>query len=229
MLRATAGRIDDALDALTDLPALWHSWPHRPAWNIEDELTARGFVFEEEEPLMTLRFPPAKNAQTDIGPAVAPAPARAAAVAGKKAPHPLESPLGPASIRLVDGEEALLAWEELWTGSASDPAVHAALAAAGLGTHRVAHHFVAEVDGSLVGCGAAVVARATVAVEHIVTAATHRRRGIGAQLTGAALAIGRDHGATTAILTASPDGAALYHRLGFVDREPVRRFVAPGR
>lgn len=227
MLRATAGRIDDALDALTYLPALWHSWPHRPAWNIEDELTARGFVFEEEEPLMTLRIPPAKNAQTDTGPALAPA--QASAAAAHKAPRPLQPSPGPASIRLVDGEEALLAWEELWTGSASDPAVHAALAAAGLGTHRVAHHFVAEVDGSLVGCGAAVVARATVAVEHIVTAATHRRRGIGAQLTGAALAIGRDHGATTAILTASPDGAALYHRLGFVDREPVRRFVAPGR
>lgn len=227
MLRATAGRIDEALDALAGVPALWHSWPQRPHWNIEAELTARGFAFEEEEPLMTLRIAPAQGTQADTGPEIAPA-ATVSAVADR-APRPLQSSPGPASIRLVDDEDVMLAWEELWTGSAPDEAVHAALAAAGLGTHRVAHHFVAELDGRVVGCGAAVVAGTTVAVEHIVTAATHRRRGIGAQLVGAALSIGRDRGAVTAILTASPDGADLYRRLGFVDREPVRRFVAQGR
>ncbi|MFP3393605.1 GNAT family N-acetyltransferase, partial [Brevibacillus sp. SIMBA_076] len=100
-----------------------------------------------------------------------------------------------------------------------------ALAAVGLGDGRAVTHLLAEVDGVAVGCAAAVVAGDAVAVEHIVTAASHRRQGIGTRLTVAALETGRRLGAATAVLTASPDGAAIYRRLGFVERDTVRRFT----
>ena len=53
----------------------------------------------------------------------------------------------------------------------------------------------------------------------------HRGRGIGTALTSAVLAAGRDAGASIAVLTASPDGAGIYRRLGFAEQRVVRRFA----
>ncbi|UTX52489.1 GNAT family N-acetyltransferase [Leucobacter aridicollis] len=202
VLYATAATVDDALQRLAGVQALWHSWPERPEFDVEAQLRDRGFRFVEEEPVLTQQLDPQRE--------VAAAPYQ-----------------GAATIRLVDTEHDLATWEEIWTGGASQPATHRALALAGLGASRSAHHLLAEVDGVAVGCGAAVVAGSTLAVEHIVTAASHRRRGIGSQLTEAALTLGREYGAKNAILTASPDGAGIYERLGFERREPVRRFITP--
>lgn len=202
MLYATAADLNAAGTELAGVPALWHSWPERPEFDVEAQLRARGFEFVEEEPVMTLAF-------------------------GSGSGEPTAARPGPATVRRVETERDLAAWEEIWTGEAPNPATLRALASAGLGTKRTVHHLLAEVDGVAVGCGAAVVAGRTLAVEHIVTVASHRRRGIGSQLTAAALAVGRGHGARHAILTASPDGAGIYERLGFERREPVRRFVAP--
>ena len=202
MLYANAAALGDAVAEFGSMPALWHSWPERPEFDIESQLRARGFEFVEEEPIMTLALGSGAGAITAALP-------------------------GPASIRPVETERDLAIWEEIWTGEAAHPATLRALASAGLGADRTVHHLLAEVDGAAVGCGAAVVAGRALAVEHIVTAASHRRRGIGSQLTEAALAVGRERGARHAILTASPDGAGIYKRLGFVAREPVRRLVAP--
>lgn len=202
MLYATAATLSDAAAQLAGTPALWHSWPGRPEFDVEAELRARGLQFVEEEPVMTLALD---------GRAVAPQSTTQAA----------------AIIRPVETERDLAAWERIWTGAASIPATLQALASAGLGSDRIVHHLLAEVDGVAVGCSAAVVAGTALAVEHIVTAASHRRRGIGTQLTEAALGVGREHGARHAVLTASADGAGIYERLGFQRREPVRRFVVP--
>lgn len=202
MLYATAADLSVAGAELAGVPALWHSWPERPEFDVEALLRARGFQFVEEEPIMTR-------------------PLDRTSVAAQSAPW------AAAVVRPVETERDLAAWEEIWTGEAPNPATLRALASAGLGANRTVHHLLAEVDGVAVGCGAAVVAGRTLAVEHIVTVASHRRRGIGSQLTEAALAVGRSHGARHAILTASPDGAGIYERLGFERREPVRRFVAP--
>ncbi|GAA1315788.1 GNAT family N-acetyltransferase [Leucobacter albus] len=202
VLYATAAAVGDAVVEFAGVAALWHSWPERPEFDIEAQLRARGFSFVEEEPVMVMSL------------------ARSAAAS-------VTESAGPACIRRVETAPDLAAWEEIWSGEESNPATLSALAAAGLGSDRTVHHLLAEIDGVAVGCGAAVVTGAALAVEHIVTSPSHRRRGIGSQLTAAALAVGRQLGADHAILTASPDGERLYERLGFVRREQVRRFAPP--
>ncbi|WP_348789383.1 GNAT family N-acetyltransferase [Leifsonia sp. NPDC080035] len=198
VLRAEASRLPEAEAAVVGVPALWHSWPGHERYDIERELLARGFAFVEEEPLMTRELP----APVEV--AVEPA-----AVAGVR-------------IRPATTTADLRAWATVWLGSDPDPAVVAALAEAPTATY-----LLAETSGRAVGCAAAVTAGDAVAVEHVVTDADHRGRGIGTALTAAVLAAGVAAGASTALLTASPDGAGIYRRLGFASRRPVRRFTRP--
>lgn len=53
-----------------------------------------------------------------------------------------------------------------------------------------------------------------------------RRRGIAAVMTATALCAARDHGATAAILDATPAAESVYRRLGFVPAGPTLRFRA---
>ncbi|NUU07824.1 GNAT family N-acetyltransferase [Leifsonia sp. C5G2] len=182
-------------------PALWHSWPGDDRHDVEGQLVRRGFRFVEEEPLMVLEI-----ASTPAGPAAPPG----------------------ITLHEVDDDTGLRTWVRVWSGAAPDPAVVSALATAGLGDGRRVHHLVAVLDGRAVGCSAAVLAGDAVAVEHVVTEPSHRGRGIGSALTAAAVEAGRAAGARRAVLTASPDGAGLYRRLGFEEQGTVRRFAAPG-
>jgi len=199
VLLARPDRIDEAVDALAGRPALWHSWPGSADADIEDDLLGRGFRFVEEEPVMVLDL------------------------------HALgRTPAAPSGLELreVDDHAGLASWVRVWSGTEPDPAIVTALATAGLGTGRSVHHLIATLDGAPVGCSAAVAAGGAVAVEHVVTDARHRGRGIGTALTSAALRTGLAAGARHAVLSASPDGAGLYRRLGFVQRDTVRRFAA---
>ena len=54
-----------------------------------------------------------------------------------------------------------------------------------------------------------------VSVQYVATDARFRRRGLAAQVVGAAVADARDDGVRTATLQASPDGFGVYERLGF--------------
>jgi ribosomal protein S18 acetylase RimI-like enzyme len=54
-----------------------------------------------------------------------------------------------------------------------------------------------------------------VSVQYVATDARFRRRGLAAQVVGAALAEARGDGVRTATLQASPDGFGVYERLGF--------------
>lgn len=198
VLYASARRIEDAVQALGSAPALWHSWPAHSEFDIEATLRERGFSFVEEEPVMAVKL-------RDVL-----LPAREPAV----------------QIQLVDDHVGLTTWAQVWTGHEISPGIITALAHAGLGVQRPVQHLLATLDGTAVGCAAVVINGDTVAIEHIVTAPTHRRQGIGTALTTAALRVGRSRGAKLAILTASPSGAAMYRRLGFVEQDRVRRFVA---
>ena len=222
VLGATAERIDEAAAALDGVPALWHSWPEHPRLDIERALAARGLEFVEEEPLMALDLHSGGAA-----PAGETAGAAAAGFSGHTGAGSGRRSGSPASIRLVDDQAGLATWASVWLGETPDAGVLAALSAAGLGRERAVHHLLAESDGVAVGCGAAVIAGDAMAVEHIVTSAPNRGRGIGTALTAAALARGRELGARTAVLTASPDGASIYRHLGFSTVDTVRRWALP--
>ncbi|MFB0874507.1 MULTISPECIES: GNAT family N-acetyltransferase [unclassified Sphingobium] len=62
----------------------------------------------------------------------------------------------------------------------------------------------------------------------VATDAGHRRRGLGAAVTAAAIEHGRSKGARIATLQASPLGLPLYRRLGFVVVAEYRIFSLPG-
>jgi ribosomal protein S18 acetylase RimI-like enzyme len=62
------------------------------------------------------------------------------------------------------------------------------------------------------------------AVHYVVTIPSHRRRGIGAAVTHAALRHARAAGCRFAVLTASPDGLGVYRRLGFRECSRVATF-----
>ncbi|MGC4746539.1 GNAT family N-acetyltransferase [Micromonospora sp. DT201] len=76
-------------------------------------------------------------------------------------------------------------------------------------------------DGRIVGTAVAWLSHGLVTLYFVGTQPEHRRRGIGAAMTSAALKLAAERGAGTAALTSSPIGESVYHRLGF---RPVGEF-----
>jgi ribosomal protein S18 acetylase RimI-like enzyme len=76
-------------------------------------------------------------------------------------------------------------------------------------------YYVGYLDGAAVGCAELTVGGGLAGLYNVVTAASHRRKGIGSALTARALLDARAAGYETAVLQASPDGEPLYRRLGF--------------
>lgn len=126
------------------------------------------------------------------------------------------------SIIPVTGGAGLREWVRLWSGRESGAVFEdtvRARSAAGFS------HLLAVVAGVPVGCAATFVRDGWGEVQHVVTVAAMRRRGIGTALTVAALRTIGAHGATTAVLTSSPDGLRIYRRLGFWQVGRVRRYL----
>ncbi|WP_285117277.1 GNAT family N-acetyltransferase [Leifsonia sp. fls2-241-R2A-40a] len=199
VLAVAGDRIDDAVRAMGDAPALWHSWPGDPRFDVEPGLRKRGFRFVEEEPVMVLSL--------DDG----------------HASPPVRSVPG-LQIQRVTDRESLTEWVRVWTGR-TDPDLVAPLADKGLGRSAVVQHLLARLHGKPVGCAAAVLADSVVGIEHVITSERHRGHGVGTALTIAAVEEGRTRCASAAVLTASPDGLGIYRRLGFEEHAAVRRFA----
>ncbi len=65
-------------------------------------------------------------------------------------------------------------------------------------------------------------------INGVVTAPTHRRRGIGTAMTWAAVAEGARRGCTAITLTATEMGYPVYQRMGFVPVCAYRTYLPPG-
>ncbi|MDN4613306.1 GNAT family N-acetyltransferase [Leifsonia sp. F6_8S_P_1B] len=208
VLQIPSDRVDEAQRAIGDIPALWHSWPGDPVYDIEAALVERGFRFVEEEPLMAMPLSHPAEGMTPMDSATAEA--------------------APYRIREVDhaGPDDLADWVRVWVGTTLPDETVNTIRVGLLRAGDAARYLLAEVDGIPVGCAAAIAAGGAVSVEHVVTSADHRGRGIGTALTAAATEAGRRLGATVAVLTASPDGVGIYRRLGFTEHGRVRRFAA---
>jgi GNAT superfamily N-acetyltransferase len=75
--------------------------------------------------------------------------------------------------------------------------------------------FVGLVDGVAVARSLGLVTGRMVGIYNVYVAPEYRGRSIGAALTDAAIAAGRDAGASAACLSATPLGRPLYEHMGF--------------
>lgn len=126
------------------------------------------------------------------------------------------------SIMPVTGGAGLREWVRLWSGRESGAVFEDTVRARSAPGFT---HLLAVVAGVPVGCAATFTQGAWGEVQHVVTVPEHRRRGIGTALTVAALRSIGAHGATTAVLTSSPDGLRIYRRLGFWQVGRLRRYL----
>ncbi|MEU0188247.1 GNAT family N-acetyltransferase [Streptomyces sp. NPDC006207] len=83
----------------------------------------------------------------------------------------------------------------------------------------------AVLDGDVVGTTVLITAHDVAGIFLVHVAAPHRRRGIGAALTSAALDVAHDRGTHLAALIASPSGEPLYRR--FTTVSEYRLFTLP--
>jgi GNAT superfamily N-acetyltransferase len=83
------------------------------------------------------------------------------------------------------------------------------------------------VDDRPVATGMVCIGTGVAGVSNVTTIASHRRRGLGAAVTRHALALARDRGYRTAVLTSTREGRQLYDAMGFVTRCEVDLFELP--
>lgn len=178
------------------VPACWHFWPDIDAPEIPGLLRRRGLELFETEPLMVL--------------------ADANQVAYRE--------LGqPERIEYVTGAAGLTEWAGLWSGATDTNGLVTGLRQ---GMDRASTRYLLwREHDEVLGCAAVVSSGVGASLEHIVTRADHRGRGIGTALTRRALALALEAGARRVVLTASPDGEGIYRRLGFVTVGHVERYA----
>ncbi|WP_258055715.1 GNAT family N-acetyltransferase [Streptomyces sp. Ru62] len=85
----------------------------------------------------------------------------------------------------------------------------------------------AVLDGRVVGSTVVINAHEVAGIFLVHVAEAHRRRGIGAALTVAALRSAQERGMRSAALVASPAGEPLYRRFGFTTLSEYRLFTFP--
>lgn len=84
-----------------------------------------------------------------------------------------------------------------------------------------------RVGGRVVGSAAMLAAHGVAGIYVVTTAEDHRRRGIGARLTAAALRAGRERGLRIGTLQATGAGAPVYQRMGFEKVSEYHMFQTP--
>ena len=183
------------------VPMLAHVWSG--AEEVEPHLTellTAGFRFYEEEPAMVASLE--SNAYPTL-------------------------PVG-LSITSAQNEGDLKSWAKVLTGSDDVRFIGqvARLRSARTEDNEPAfEHLLARIEDEIVACAAVFGGTDAAEVQHVVTDARLRRRGIGTSMTTAAMLLAAERGYSQAVLTASPDGVEIYRRLGFHTCGTVRRYL----
>lgn len=86
-------------------------------------------------------------------------------------------------------------------------------------------HWLARIDGSVVGIGLSFLGAGVIGLYGIGTLPLARRRGVGSALTLVPMLEARDAGYRAAILQSTPEGEKLYPKLGFRTYCTVSRFL----
>ena len=200
-----AGLVDTALGPFqqAEVPMLWHVGPTSSP-GLADRVRSAGLRHHGDEPGMVRTLEGAERPP--------------------EAPWWLE-------LRRVGTVSELRAWVRIWAGATS-PLLTERLVAlrspAAFGAHARTVHFLGVADGDPVACAAVWLGRLPTGrrrtgwqgrsvawVEHVTTLPDARGRGIGAALTYECLRAAAERQAELAALTATPEAAPLYRRLGF--------------
>jgi GNAT superfamily N-acetyltransferase len=177
------------------VPMLWHLGPRAPG-RMAARLRSAGCVFDHEEPLMTIDL--------------------------DRSPPPVP-PVPGLAVVAADSDARLAEFAQVWSGHA-DPVELDQLVRLRRHGGAAFSHLLGLLDGVPVACAAAFHGPDAGEVQHVVTVRQARRRGIGTWLTSRTLALIRERGCSTAVLTASPYGERIYRRLGFRAVGAVRRY-----
>ncbi|NKY85300.1 GNAT family N-acetyltransferase [Nocardia veterana] len=194
--RADATEAERLRQLFGDVPACWHVWRDIDPPEIPRLLRHQGLEPFEIEPLMEFGGP-GRAVDAERG-------------------HP-------GRIEEVADDTGLAEWAAVWSGAQNFAALVPGLRE---GMDRASTRYLLwREDGEALGCAAVVICSAGASLEHIVTRADHRGRGIGTALTRHALRLALAAGARRVVLTASADGEGIYRRLGFDTVGYVERYA----
>ena len=173
-------------------PFLWWTFPSCRPSNLGEILSSHGLVRDEEWPGMALRIA-----------ALAPPP-----------------PVAELEIRRVTDAAAYDAYERIVSPILSpSPTFTAALRQAslriGFAEDAPEVHFLGYVGGEPVATTSLLTSGGAAGIYNVATAEPHRGRGIAAQMTAHAIAVGGRRGLKVATLQSSTMGRRVYERLGF--------------
>ncbi|MFD9053214.1 GNAT family N-acetyltransferase [Streptomyces zaomyceticus] len=194
--------VERAAELLDGVPWMWWVGPDS-APGVADELVKRGARKVGEMPVMALRMD-----------------------------APLKNVDGPTGLRVVaaDGREGLDEWVQTYSPSfgvlAQFQERTAAIEAGRADGARVVR-FIGRLDGEAVGTALMLEAHGVAGIYVVTTSEAHRRQGIGAALTTAALRAGQERGLRVGTLQASPLGASVYRRMGFENVATYDLFQIP--
>ncbi|UGT55680.1 GNAT family N-acetyltransferase [Nocardia asteroides] len=190
--------IERMRDHFDGVPTCWHFWREIDPPDLPELLARQNLTLFETEPLMVFADGDSTSPQA----------------VDRRALTRIEE---------VSDEIGLAEWAALWSGADARAALVAGLRQGReLGSTR---YLLWREQGEVLGCAAVVTSAAGASIEHIVTRADHRGRGIGTVLTQRALELALDSDPVRVVLTASPAGEGIYRRLGFVTVGHVDRYA----
>ena len=195
--------IDERIRACSDrnVPMLWWTGPSTAPADLGNRLEQRGFVLE-----------PAVGMVGDIEYISA------------------QASRATVDIELVRDAATLATWSGVLCNAFGAPhtfgEVFADLAGAvGLEPSSPLRHFLGRVNGEAVATCSLFLGAGVAGIYDVGTLPERRRRGIGAEITRAAIADAAASGYRIAILHSSALGAAMYRALGFSEVCPIGQYV----
>jgi len=120
-------------------------------------------------------------------------------------------------VRRLDAGELDLHAEIAAAGFGAPAALFSSIARLGSTEQAALRFYAAERDGVPVATGLGLILRGHVAIFNVATPPQHRRNGYGAAVTARIVEDAFAGGARGAWLQSSPEGHAVYERLGFSD------------
>jgi ribosomal protein S18 acetylase RimI-like enzyme len=199
-VRLAAGQVGDAARECAaafrehGVPALWWLSPHSTPEDPGPELEANGWKLDESMPWMAARIDQVRRPETPGG----------------------------LTIERVTDQSGQAKFVQAMTAgfgmnAVERHAMNSLAAPVGYGPDARWVRWVGSIEGRVVASSGLMLGGGVAGIYNVATAPDVRRRGIGAALTAAAVAEGRERGCEVAVLGASELGYGVYERMGFAE------------